>query len=92
MNSEKYIGLDVHQATISALAAGPSNFISNWTCCSTCGSKRATSYWRRAASIFFPVGRQLVRYGSIMQRRPSYLDIFSTVHGEELTSGKPAPH
>ncbi len=33
-----------------ALAAGRSNFISNWTCCNTSGSKHGASYWQRAVS------------------------------------------
>src|SRR5438876_32966 len=107
MSSEKYIGLDVHQATISvavldstgklvmesiletkaatileffaglrgtvsvtfeegtwaawlydvmkpASVAEPNDSISNWTCCSTCASKRAASCWRRVASMPSP--------------------------------------
>src|SRR5437870_6755193 len=34
-----------------ALAAELSNFISNWTCCSTCASKPGANCWRRVASI-----------------------------------------
>ncbi len=34
-----------------APAAEPSNFISNWTCCSTCASKRGANCWRRVASM-----------------------------------------
>lgn len=31
--------------------AEPNDSTSNWTCCSTCASKRAASCWRRVASI-----------------------------------------
>ena len=37
-----------------ALAAEPSNFISNWTCCSTCASKPDENCWQRVASIRSP--------------------------------------
>src|SRR5713101_3287238 len=34
-----------------ACADGPSNSISNWTCCSTCASKPDENYCRKVASI-----------------------------------------
>lgn len=33
------------------LAAEPSSSISNWTCCSSCASKREANSWRRAGSM-----------------------------------------
>jgi hypothetical protein len=35
----------------AAPATAPSNSISNWTCCSPCGSKPGANCWRRVASI-----------------------------------------
>ena len=37
-----------------ASVAAPNDSTSNWTCCSTCASKRAASYWRRVASMPSP--------------------------------------
>ena len=37
-----------------ALAGEPSNSISNWTCCSTCASKRGANCWRRVANMPSP--------------------------------------
>jgi len=37
-----------------ASVAEPNDSTSNWTCCSTCASKRAASCWRRVASMPSP--------------------------------------